>query len=80
MVGSRGIAGHAGHEYRGGQAAACRDRQALAKEVELLILDEPTAALNEDDSENLLRLAGRTEAAGDLVDPDLPQAERNRCR
>lgn len=30
--------------------------KALAKKVELLILDEPTAALNEDDSENLLRL------------------------
>lgn len=30
--------------------------KALAKKVELLILDEPTAALNEDDSENLLSL------------------------
>lgn len=30
--------------------------KALSKEVKLLILDEPTAALNEDDSENLLRL------------------------
>lgn len=30
--------------------------KALSKEVELLILDEPTAALNEDDSENLLNL------------------------
>lgn len=30
--------------------------KALAKRVELLILDEPTAALNEDDSENLLQL------------------------
>ncbi len=30
--------------------------KALAKEVKLLILDEPTAALNEDDSENLLQL------------------------
>lgn len=30
--------------------------KALAKEVKLLILDEPTAALNEDDSENLLNL------------------------
>ncbi|HEX7057345.1 MAG TPA: multiple monosaccharide ABC transporter ATP-binding protein [Bacilli bacterium] len=30
--------------------------KALAKKVELLILDEPTAALNEDDSENLLNL------------------------
>lgn len=30
--------------------------KALSKEVKLLILDEPTAALNEDDSENLLQL------------------------
>ncbi|SFL56953.1 multiple monosaccharide ABC transporter ATP-binding protein [Pelosinus propionicus] len=30
--------------------------KALSKEVELLILDEPTAALNEDDSDNLLEL------------------------
>jgi putative multiple sugar transport system ATP-binding protein len=30
--------------------------KALAKDVKLLILDEPTAALNEDDSENLLNL------------------------
>lgn len=30
--------------------------KALSKDVKLLVLDEPTAALNEDDSENLLRL------------------------
>jgi putative multiple sugar transport system ATP-binding protein len=30
--------------------------KALSKEVKLLILDEPTAALNEDDSQNLLNL------------------------
>lgn len=30
--------------------------KALAKQVKLLILDEPTAALNESDSENLLAL------------------------
>lgn len=30
--------------------------KALSKEVKVLILDEPTAALNEDDSENLLEL------------------------
>ncbi len=30
--------------------------KALSKDVRLLILDEPTAALNEDDSENLLQL------------------------
>ena len=30
--------------------------KAISKQVKLLILDEPTAALNEDDSENLLNL------------------------
>jgi putative multiple sugar transport system ATP-binding protein len=30
--------------------------KALSKDIELLILDEPTAALNDEDSENLLRL------------------------
>jgi putative multiple sugar transport system ATP-binding protein len=30
--------------------------KALAKDIKLLILDEPTAALNEDDSENLLKI------------------------
>ena len=30
--------------------------KALSQNVKLLILDEPTAALNEDDSENLLKL------------------------
>lgn len=30
--------------------------KAISKKVKILILDEPTAALNEDDSENLLRL------------------------
>ena len=30
--------------------------KALSKEVKLLILDEPTAALNDDDSEHLLGL------------------------
>ena len=32
--------------------------KALSRDVKLLILDEPTSALNEDDSENLLRLLG----------------------
>ena len=30
--------------------------KALSQNVKLLILDEPTAALNDDDSENLLKL------------------------
>lgn len=38
--------------------------KALSKEVELLILDEPTAALNEDDSENLLELLKELKAQG----------------
>lgn len=38
--------------------------KALSKEVKLLILDEPTAALNEDDSENLLNLIRDLRAHG----------------
>lgn len=38
--------------------------RALAKEVELLILDEPTAALNEDDSANLLELLAELKRQG----------------
>ncbi|MDR7074340.1 ATP-binding cassette domain-containing protein [Fictibacillus barbaricus] len=38
--------------------------KALSKDVKLLILDEPTAALNEDDSENLLRLLGELKKQG----------------
>jgi putative multiple sugar transport system ATP-binding protein len=38
--------------------------KALSKQVKLLILDEPTAALNEDDSENLLRLLLEFKAQG----------------
>lgn len=36
----------------------------LSKEVKLLILDEPTAALNEDDSENLLQLLKQLKSQG----------------
>ncbi|WP_404431323.1 ATP-binding cassette domain-containing protein [Sutcliffiella horikoshii] len=38
--------------------------KALSKEVKLLILDEPTAALNEDDSENLLKLLKELKTQG----------------
>ena len=38
--------------------------KALSKDVKLLILDEPTAALNEDDCENLLDLLGRLKQRG----------------
>ncbi|WP_404461130.1 ATP-binding cassette domain-containing protein [Sutcliffiella horikoshii] len=38
--------------------------KALSKEVKLLILDEPTAALNEDDSENLLELLKELKTQG----------------
>jgi putative multiple sugar transport system ATP-binding protein len=38
--------------------------KALSKEVKLLILDEPTAALNVDDSENLLFLLGELKQQG----------------
>lgn len=39
-----------------GQQQLVEIAKALSKDVKLLILDEPTAALNEDDSENLLGL------------------------
>lgn len=39
-----------------GQQQLVEIAKALSKNVDLLILDEPTAALNEDDSENLLNL------------------------
>lgn len=38
--------------------------KALSKEVKLLILDEPTAALNEDDSENLLEVLNELKNQG----------------
>ncbi len=38
--------------------------KALSKDVKLLILDEPTAALNEDDSDNLLNLIRELKEAG----------------
>ncbi len=39
-----------------GQQQLVEIAKAFSKSIDLLILDEPTAALNEDDSENLLRL------------------------
>src|SRR5699024_8591342 len=39
-----------------GQQQLVEIAKAFSKEVQLLILDEPTAALNENDSENLLEL------------------------
>ena len=38
--------------------------KALAKDVRLLILDEPTASLNEEDSQNLLRLLEKFKSEG----------------
>jgi putative multiple sugar transport system ATP-binding protein len=53
--------------------------KALSKDVKLLILDEPTAALNEDDSAHLLDLMlVSCKAAGHHLDHDLAQAQRDR--
>ena len=49
--------------------------KALSKKVRLLILDEPTAALNEDDSENLLQLMLEFKKQGIACYPDLTQTE-----
>ncbi len=43
-------------EFGVGKQQLVEIAKALSKNVKLLILDEPTAALNEDDSENLLML------------------------
>ena len=50
--------------------------KALSKEVQLLILDEPTASLNESDSEALLDLLLEFSEQGIVLDPDLAQAQR----
>ena len=52
--------------------------KALSKKVRLLILDEPTAALNEADSAHLLA-CWATSARGHHRDHP-PQAERDKCR
>lgn len=44
------------HQIGVGKQQLVEIAKALSKKVELLILDEPTAALNEDDSQNLLEL------------------------
>jgi ABC-type branched-subunit amino acid transport system ATPase component len=53
--------------------------KALSKNVSLLILDEPTAALNDDDSEHLLGTHPRpARRAGSHLDHHLPQARGDR--
>jgi putative multiple sugar transport system ATP-binding protein len=47
-----------------GQQQLIEIAKALSKDVRLLILDEPTSALNEDDSENLLALMKGLKARG----------------
>jgi putative multiple sugar transport system ATP-binding protein len=47
-----------------GKQQLCEIAKALSKDVRLLILDEPTASLNENDSKNLLELLLRLKAQG----------------
>ncbi len=47
-----------------GQRQLVEIAKALSKEVTLLILDEPTAALNEEDSQNLLKLLRELKSQG----------------
>ena len=50
--------------------------KALAKKVRLLILDEPTASLNETDSDALLEIARRVQGSGHHLDHHFAQAQR----
>jgi putative multiple sugar transport system ATP-binding protein len=52
--------------------------KALSKEVKLLILDEPTAALNDEDSAHLLDLLRGPARRGHHLRDHLAQAERDR--
>ncbi|MEA5116574.1 MAG: ATP-binding cassette domain-containing protein, partial [Propionicimonas sp.] len=47
-----------------GQQQLVEIAKALSKDVQLLILDEPTSALNEEDSENLLNILRQLKANG----------------
>lgn len=51
--------------------------KALAKKVRLLILDEPTASLNENEQPGAARSAAGIQGAGHDDDHDLAQAQRN---
>jgi putative multiple sugar transport system ATP-binding protein len=53
--GPEGIAGHAGDDLGVGKQQLVEIAKACRSEVKLLILDEPTASLNETDSEALLQ-------------------------
>jgi ATPase subunit of ABC transporter with duplicated ATPase domains len=64
---SVGSAGTLGRPHRRGQAATCRDRQGAVQGRRLLILDEPTSALSEKDSQALLDLLLELKAGRDAI-------------